>query len=511
MRPPILRGFSALPGDLVVDLFAGGGGASTGIEAALGRPVDFAINHSPEAIAVHRENHPETRHFCEDIFTVDPRDVAAGRPIGLLWASPECTNHSRAKGGKPRDDQSRTTASVILRWAALPAPLKPKIIFVENVREWLKWGPLDAKGHPIKEREGEDFRAWLASLAECGFRVDHTKLIAADFGAPTTRDRLYLLARSDGGSLAFPEATHGVQRDRPWREAAEVIDFSLPCPSIFLSTAEGRALRIRRPLAEATERRIATGIRRFILESPTPFIVPAPHGGIVAHTLAQTGYGEREGQAPRAMDIRRPLTTVVTGGKHGLVAAFLTKHYGGPNGHPTPGADMRRPLDTVTVKDHHALSVACLAKFYGTSTAVSVGDPLPTVTATGNHLAEVRAFLVKYYGNSAAESLTDPLDTVTTKDRFGLVMVRGELYRIEDIGMRMLRPHELFAAQGFPDWYSIAPDFHGSPLSAAAQTKLAGNSVCPPVAERLVREALGMNGTRAAAPGQMSLFERRAA
>lgn len=190
------------------------------------------------------------------------------------------------------------------------------------------------------------------------------------------------------------------------------------------------------------------------------------------------------------------LPGVAGGSKHGLVAAFLTKHYGGPNGHPTPGASALRPLDTVTVKDHHALSVAKLARH--------------AVSSTGR-AAEVRAFLVKYYGNSDAESLTDPLDTVTTHDRFGLVMVHGELYRIEDLGMRMLRPHELFAAQGFPDWYSIAPDFNGKPLSASAQTELAGNSVCPPVAEMLVREALGMNGVRRAQRGQMSLFEGSAA
>lgn len=496
-RPPIIRG--AFDGELVVDNFAGGGGASTGIEAVLGRPVDFAINHNPEAIAVHKANHPETKHYCENIWDVDPRDVAAGRRVGLAWFSPDCKHFSRAKGGPlARSKEIRALAWVVIRWASLPPRQAPRVIVVENVEEFQTWGPLDEDGAPVKAQAGETFREWLCQLQWCGYHVELKSIVAADHDTPTTRRRLFIVARRDGAGIAWPEPTNGPGRARPHRPAAEVIDWSIPCPSIF-----GR----QRPLADATMRRIARGLERFVLRAPRPFIVPLTHHNdarthdldeplrtvtavhrgefaLVSPYLIQTSYGEREGQAPRVLDLHRPLGTVVAGGqKHGLCAAFLSKHYGG---NESPGSHLGRAIDTITAQDHHALTAAWLTKLYGTSTGADVRAPLPTVTASGQHLAAVRAFLVKFYGTGGAVGLDEPLDTVTTHDRFGLVMVDGEPYRIVDIGMRMLQPHELFAAQGFPATYKIAPDYNGKPLSKTAQIALAGNSVCPPVAAAIV-------------------------
>lgn len=499
-RPPLIR--AGFEGEMVVDNFAGGGGASTGIEAALGRPVDLAINHDPIALAMHRANHPDTVHRCENITEVDPREACAGRRVGLAWFSPDCTHFSRAKGTKPRKKEIRGLAWVVIRWAKT---VRPRVIVLENVEEFQTWGPLLENGRPCKARAGETFRAWLGALSDLGYRIEFRSLVAADYGAPTTRKRLFLIARCDGAPIVWPEATHA-ERGRGgarWRAAAEVIDWSLPCPSIFAR---------KRPLAEATMRRIAAGVRRYVLDAAQPFIIPVTHQGdrrvhaieepvrtvtaahrgelaLVAPALIQTGYGERPGQAPRALDLGAPLGTVVAGGaKHGLVAALITKHYGGVVGH-----DARRALGTVTAKDHHALTAAFLTKFYGTSTGADVRGPLPTVTAGGGrgggHLAEVRAFLIKYYGAESGQQqeLLEPLHTITTKARFGLVTVAGEPYRIADIGMRMLQPHELFAAQGFPEDYEIRPRRpDGKLLTKTQQIALAGNSVCPPIAERLV-------------------------
>jgi DNA (cytosine-5)-methyltransferase 1 len=495
VRPPVVRAWD----ELVVDNFAGGGGASTGIAAAIGRDPDIAINHSPEAIAVHRANHPATKHYLENIWEVDPAKACAGRSVGLAWFSPDCTHHSRAKGGKPRKKKIRGLAWVVTRWARA---VRPRVIVVENVEEFATWGPLDREGHPIRERAGETFRAWTKKLRSYGYRVEWRSLVAADFGAPTTRRRLFLVARCDGLPIVWPEPTHGRGRARAWRPAADVIDWSLPCPSIF-----ERA----RPLADATMRRIAEGVRRYVLETASPFIVshygasigralqaPLPtvtaggggHSALVVPTLIQTGYGERDGQTPRVPGLEKPLGTLVSGGKHALVAALVTKHYGGVIGH-----EIERPLGTVTSQDHHSLTAAFLTKFYGTSIGSDVAAPVPTVTAGGGrgggHIAEVRAFLMAYYGGDRGDrrqgSLFDPLHIVTTARRFGLVLVQGQAYQIADIGMRMLAPRELFRAQGFPDCYDITPEFGGKPLTKTAQIALAGNSVPPPLAEAIVR------------------------
>ncbi len=497
--------------ELVVDLFAGGGGASEGISRALGRHPDIAVNHDPAAIAMHRANHPTTVHFCESVFKVTPRDVVGGRPVGFLWASPDCTFFSKSKGGKPRNRKIRGLAWVIARWAK---EVRPRVIAMENVEEFADWGPLDENDMPDKARAGKTFRAFCAKLRSYGYVVEHRILVAADYGAPTTRRRLFLIARCDGVPIAWPEPTRTKTGTgaRAWRTAAECIDWTIPAPSIF-----DRGKR----LAEATERRIAAGIFRYVIGAARPFIVPLTHQGgdrvhslddpmrtvtaahrgelaLVAPTLVQTGYGEREGQAPRALDLHRPLGTVVAGGaKHALVAAFLTKHYGGVVGH-----EVTRPIGTVTATDHHSLSTAWLMRYNATGTGSDVREPVPTVT-TRDRFAEVRAFLIAYYGGERAEEraadLASPLRTVTTARRFGLVTVEGVDYEIGDIGMRMLAPRELFRAQGFGDHYIIAPPFNGKPMTKTEQIAKCGNSVAPPVAEAITRANVRLAGQSVAA------------
>jgi DNA (cytosine-5)-methyltransferase 1 len=556
MRPPIIRlGLD----DMIADNFAGGGGVSTGIEAALGgRGPDVAINHDPRALAMHRANHPRTHHVESGIWEVDPRTVTGGRRVRLAWFSPDCTHFSRAKGDVPKKQEIRGLPWVAVKWAR---EVQPGEIVIENVSEIETWGPLDEEGRPIRERAGETWRAFLGALSDLGYQIDVRKLCAADYGAPTTRTRLFLRAsRNRRQPIRWPEPTHGKGRAEPWRLAAEIIDWTLPCPSIFLSPEEARALGVKRPLADATLRRVAAGLWRFVINNPAPFVIKyhggerqglrahalseplrtadtsnrfglvmpylAPlthHGGpgtgrgergasveeplravtgahrgewaLVAPALVQTGYGEREGQAPRVLDIGRPLGTVVAcGAKHALVAAFLAKHYGGMTGH-----GLQRSIGTITARDHHSLVEATLAPFvaklYGTSTASGCAEPVPTVTAGGGHLAEVAAFLVRYNGAGGRADqhapLGQPLGTVLTHDHFALVMVEGEPHAIVDIGLRMLQPRELFSAQGFPLEYIIDPiGPSGKPLNKTDAIHLAGNAVPVQLAEAVVRECL---------------------
>lgn len=523
-----------MPG-LVVDLFAGGGGASVGLEAALGRPVDIAINHDPVALAVHKANHPHTRHLEADIWEVRPLQATRGRPVDVLWASPDCTHFSVAKGGKPRAQNIRSLAWVVVRWAR---DVRPTLIFLENVAEFRGWGPLDAEGRPIKARMGETFHRWRRQLEKLGYQVDHRVLDASLFGAPTRRRRLFLVARCDGQPIAWPEPTHGPGR-LPLHTAAECLDWSLPCRSIF---------ERKRPLAEKTLWRIAQGIRRFVLENPRPFIVgvggragqadPTPadapvgtitakndralvtpfvakvnHGvgqrtgrrehrehsvreplttvtangrghALVAPTLVQTGYGEREGQAARVPGLDKPLGTVVAGGqKHALDASFLAKHFGGVVGQP-----VEQPASTITAKDHHGLAAATLVKLRGNNHGADPQEPMPTVSAQGNHIAEVRAFLTAYHASDYAggygQAVSEPTRTLTTKHRLGLVTVEGADYQIVDIGMRMLEPHELLAAQF--GRFTAAFDLSAA-ATKTAKVQLIGNSVCPEVVVPLVR------------------------
>jgi DNA (cytosine-5)-methyltransferase 1 len=523
--------------ELVVDLFAGGGGASTGIEQAIGRHVDIAVNHDPQAVSLHQANHPQTRHFVSDVFEVDPLVVTEGRPVGLMWASPDCKHFSKAKGGKPVSKKIRGLAGVVIKWAKA---VRPRVICLENVEEFKTWGPLLKDGRPCPRRKGNTFHRWKSRLENLGYKIEYRELRACDYGAPTIRKRLFLVARCDGQPIVWPEATHGPGL-KPYRTAADCIDWSIPAPSIFERD---------RPLADATLRRIAHGIKRYVVEAAQPYIVRIGHTGhgdggkvrgidepvstitskaehlLAAPTLVQTGYGEREGQAPRVPGLDKPLGTVVAGGtKHALVAGFLAKHYTG-----VVGSDLTDPIGTVTSVDHHSLVAANLidsahsdvapngakrwshgnrsvetpvptvvasggnqslvtsnlVKLRGTSNSAATDEPLGTVSAQGTHHAEVRALLLKYYGTDQDPRLTEPMHTVTTKHRFALVTVAGQDYYIADIGMRMLQPRELYRAQGFPESYIIDRGADGRVLPKDAQVRMCGNSVCPPLSRAIV-------------------------
>lgn len=500
---------------LIVDNFAGGGGASEGIERALGRSPDFAINHDAAALTMHAANHPSTSHHCESVWRIDPRELCAGRPVDLAWFSPDCKDFSKAKGGKPKDGGVRGLAWVAIRWAKA---VRPACIVLENVEEFQSWGPLLIDGTRCPERKGETFTAWTRKLERYGYTVEWREMRGQDYGAPTSRKRLFVIARCDGQPIVWPEPTHGPGREQPFRTAGECIDWSLPCPSIFLTREQvkERKLRVRRPLSPATMRRIARGVVKFAMHDADPFIIPLTHQGdsrvhgirepvrtvtganrgelaFVAPSLIQTSYGERPGQAPRIFDLQDPLTTIVAGGvKHGLVQAFLAKHYGDrPTGGWGGGSSLDKPTGSVTTKDHHALVTSHLTKFYGTSTGSSMRDPVPTITSGGEHVGEVRAFLTKYYGQGTGAALNKPAPTLTTKDRLGLVTVHGTDYQIVDIGMRMLTPRELFRAQGFGDDYIIDPEFNGKPMTKTAQVRMVGNSVCPDLAAAIVRANVG--------------------
>lgn len=517
--------------ELVIDSFAGGGGASSGIERALGRAVDIAINHDLDAIRMHEVNHPHTRHYCESVWDVDPRKVCAGNPVSLAWFSPDCKHFSKAKGRRPVEKRIRGLAWVVLRWAATVAP---RVIMLENVEEFVTWGPLvkNAEGDsfPCPKNRGRTFNSFVNALRRQGYEVEWRDLRACDFGAPTIRRRLFLIARRDGQPIIWPQPTHGdplsesVMSGRllPWKTAADCIDWAIPCPSIFERT---------RPLAEATLRRIAKGIMRYVVGNPTPFVVGGygqKLGGglkkqatenriaLVAPVLTECA----NASSPRCMPASAPLRTICAatkGGHHALVATFLAKHYSG-----VVGTAVDVPAGTVTTVDHHSLVAAHLVRQFGHSVGSGVAEPvgtvmaggggktmlatshlvklrgtcrdgqpvtepLHTVSAQGLHFGEVRAFLTKYYGSNQNPRLNDPLHTVTTRDRFGLVLVRGEEYRIVDIGLRMLSPRELFRAQGFSDDYIIDRDARGNPVTKVAQVARCGNSVCPPMAEALVR------------------------
>lgn len=446
--------------ELIVDSFAGGGGASLGIEWATGRSPDIAINHDRQAIAMHIANHPRTVHLREDVWRVDPREATRGRPVGLMWLSPDCRHFSKAKGGSPVSPRVRGLAWVAVHWARA---VRPRVIVLENVEEFQSWGPV-VDGRPCAARKGQTFLAFLRRLRNLGYDVEWRELRACDYGAPTIRRRLFLVARCDGQPIRWPAPTHGRGCGQPWRAAAECMDWSIPCPSIF---------RRKRPLRDATLRRIARGIMRYVVDHPHPFIVPATHGG-----------------DDRIHSASEPLRTVTCAprGEFALIAAFLAKHYGERNPSDVHAASLFEPAPTVTSIDHNALVAAHLVKLKGTSRdGQSIQEPLHTVAAGGTHHAEVRAFLVAYYGNDKdGGTLIDPIRTLSTRDRFGLVVVDGVDYAIVDIGMRMLSPRELYRAQGFPDSYRIDVECDGKALTRTAQVRMCGNSVCPPIASAIV-------------------------
>lgn len=625
-------GFRPLPpsrlrtDEIVVDLFAGGGGASTALEQALWRPVDIAINHNPLALALHAVNHPLTKHLPEDVWEADPRRLCADRPVGWLHASPDCTHFSQAKGGQPRSRSTRSLSWVVLRWAGT---VRPRIISLENVKEILKWGPLRAKrcattgrvvrldgsiagpGErvpvdqqflvPDKRHQGRTWQHFVQALRALGYAVEWRSLRACDYGAGTSRERLFLVARRDGEAICWPEPTHGPDCPKPYVSAADCIDWTIPCPSIFTR---------KRPLADATLRRIARGIKRYVLDAVEPYIVQCananssgiapsssplgtitawPRGGshavvsptlvqaghgegkpggvkrwgagcrgvdtplgavtasgggghaIAAATLVQTGYGEREGQAPRSLDIEQPLGTVVSGGiKHALSSASLVKFRGTSDGRdirdplPTitsgagarrpagaahalgivtahleqanggfaadgPGHDARTPMSTITsTGSQQRLVTAHLATLRRNMVGSSAHDPVHTISAGAEHhtvvectlspeheasALRVAAFLMRYHSTGGQDSSPrDPLTTISTRDRLALVTVHlhGTPYVIVDIGLRMLQPHELFRAQGFPPDYVIDRTADGRRVTKTASVAMVGNSVSPP-------------------------------
>lgn len=494
------------PKELIVDSFAGGGGASLGILKATGRHPDIAINHDSFAIEMHKANHPKTLHVLEDVWKADLRGLVAGRPVGLLWASPDCRHFSRAKGSAPVSKSIRSLAWTVVRWAE---QVKPLFIFLENVREFTGWGPIvpawkcdcgwkGTEGQaalfrksrrcprcdgrrlvqveemvPCPERKGQTFQRFCARLKKLNYEIDFRTLDAADFGDPTHRKRLFFVARRDGEKVCWPSPTHGPGLI-PWKTAASCIDWSIPAPSIFDR---------KRPLAEATQRRIAKGIKRYVLDSPSPFLVPITHrgddrvysgsepfrtvtganGGEVAMITPTFSPGEGQDYSPR-------------------VAAFIAKHFGGMVGIP-----ITHPLPTTTSRgtQNQLVTANLIHMNHGEKQWSSIDAPCRTLT-TSNHAAVVYSFLSKYFGTATGSSIDHPMPTCTQKDRFALVTVNvmGEDFVLSDIGMRMLTPRELARAQGFPDDY-ILPG-----KSKSKQIRAIGNSVCHNVAAAIIRSNL---------------------
>lgn len=406
-------------GELIVDNFAGGGGASTGIEEATGYCVDIAINHDPEAIKMHKANHPYTKHYCEDVWQVDPVKVCGGHPVALAWFSPDCKHFSKAKGGKPKDKFIRGLAWVACRWAGL---VRPRVIMLENVEEFKTWGPLGRRKHPIKAKQGKTFHKFIQQLTDLGYEVQFRELVAADYGAPTMRKRFFLIARCDGKPIAWARRTHGPADSpevkagllKPYVGAYTQLDFSLPCPSIFDSAEEIKekyGIRAVRPLAQKTMDRIARGLKKFVLDNPEPFIIQCNHGG------------ER-----RPSDIREPMPTIT--GKHGygIVEPYMVQ-IGQTGFAKDRSKDVREPLTTIVSKNEHCLIEPKLAPYMGTNTTNHPGgsceDPLHTIT-TGNQQCLISPTLIQYHSETAqgevrGQGIDDPLMTVDGSNRYGLV------------------------------------------------------------------------------------------
>ena len=576
---------------IFIDEFAGGGGASTGIELATGRPIDIAINHDESAIMMHKRNHPYTRHYREDVWAVDPMTATNGRPVRLIWFSPDCKHFSKAKGAALVDKKIRGLAWVVLRWAAA---VKPDVIMLENVEEFTTWGPV-RKGKPVKKKAGQTYRKWYQQLSDLGYEIDTRILCAADYGAPTIRKRFCLIARRDGHPIVFPERTHAPRSSEevksgkclPWRSAAEIIDWSQPVYSIFESREQIKkryGVRVNRPLKPNTLRRIAKGTDKFVIKEKQPFIVPIGYGErkgqnprvhdihdplstvvsstkqylcqpevspyimcnnannishspyeplptvttanrnyLVSPTLIQY-HSEQSGNETRGQDLRVPLNTVDGSNRHGLTAVHLTQYFSEGKAHSVEkplstvtthdrealtsvflskyftgvtGADVTDPLPTVTAVDHNALTAVHLAHFKGEDKGQHPADPLMTITARDGQFAEVRTTIVKWdgrtdlgYWSQVRELLNTYCGYQLKDDEILLLNVFGIWYFISDIGLRMLTPRELYNAQGFPADYIIDRDVYGKKITRTAQVARVGNSVCPPLAEALVRANL---------------------
>jgi DNA (cytosine-5)-methyltransferase 1 len=460
--------------ELTVDNFAGGGGASTGMEAALGRPVDIAINHDDVALSVHTINHPHTKHYCESVFDVNPKEVTKGMPVGIAWFSPDCRHFSRAKGSTPVEKKIRGLAWVALKWAV---HAKPRIIMIENVKEFMTWGPLKSYEEvntagetitymkPDPDKKGETFKGFMKKLERAGYKIEYKVLTACDFGAPTSRQRFFLIARRDKQPINWPEPTHGKAKGlKKLRTAAECIDWSTPCNSIF---------ERKKPLADNTCRRIAKGLKKFVIDNPKPFIIEIAHYS-------------KNGKNERVHSLEEPLRTITAhpkGGSFALVAPIIDRAFGTGVAHSPD-----EPMKTITAgggggKNH--LVTAWLAKHYTGVTGSSLDEPVHTITQK-DHNSLVTAFLVKYYGCSNAASLDEPIDTITTKDRLGLITINQVDYKIVDIGMRMLTPEELYKAQGFPDDYIYEVDSKNRKVTKTKQVAMCGNSVPPPIVEAII-------------------------
>lgn len=392
-----------------------GGGASTGMEMATGYSVDIAINHDPEAIRMHKANHPYTKHYCESVWDVDPVKACNGHPVAIAWFSPDCKHFSKAKGGKPKDKSIRGLAWVALRWAAL---VRPRVIMLENVEEFKTWGPLNRSHRPIKAKQGVTFKKFVSQLEGLGYEVQFRELIAADYGAPTMRKRFFLIARCDGKPIVWPEPTHGPADSeevkagllKPYVGAYTQIDFSRPCPSIFDTAEEIRekyGIRAVRPLAPKTMERIARGLKKFVIDNAEPFIVPI-------------GYGERKGQEPRVHDINNPLPTIVGSGKHYLCAPALIQYHSETSKDEVRGQAIENPIMTVDGSNRYGLVTSFLSKFYKTGIGQDVREPLHTVTTSAGHFGEVRAFLERYdvcEGNRCNKRTDRPRNNTCEKRR----------------------------------------------------------------------------------------------
>lgn len=569
--------------EIIVDNFAGGGGSSTGIELATGRQVAIAINHDPDAILMHRTNHPYTEHLQASVWDVDPKSVCRGRPVGLAWFSPDCKHFSKAKGAALVDRKIRGLAWITLRWAA---EVRPRVIILENVEEFQTWGPV-RKGKPVKKLAGTTFRRFISQLEALGYTVEFRELVAADFGAPTSRKRFYMIARCDGKPIVWPKPTHsktGADGLSKWRSAAEVIDWSLPCPSVFASKAEimeRYGLKAVRPLAKNTMRRIIRGVDKFTIRSGKPFIVQQKFQNAAQNiekpltTVTAVGAHElcKPLLAPMTVTntsnsvgatVGEPMNTVRTGGGGGqmLVTPFLAEcnHSGG--GHIAPVGDAHKTItekhtggivapaliqyhteqtervrasglgtyiNTVDASNRYGLTCANLVEYYTGGRPLDMADPMHTVTSHDRE-AVVAAHIVKFKGDNLGHGADEPMQTVTASagefavckahlakirsgddlghwpeirdllnefcgytladDEVLLLEIRGALYYIADIGLRMLSPRELYNAMGFPPDYIIDRDYLGNEYGRSKQVARCGNAVCPPVASALVRANL---------------------
>lgn len=482
--------------DLIIDGFAGGGGASTGIEMALGRQVDIAINHDPDAILMHKTNHPDTIHYQESIWDVKPLEATKGRHVGFLWMSPDCKHFSKAKGGKPKDKNIRALPWAITMWAK---QVKPDVIMAENVEEIQTWGPLDKEGYPIPEKKGQTFNLFIETLKKYGYEVEWKELVAADFGAPTTRKRWYMIARCDGKPISWPAPTHsktGKDGLTKWVPVSTCLDFSDLGKSIF-----GR----KKPLAKNTMNRIARGIEKFVFNNPEPFIMQ----------IGQTGFSQ-----DRNRSIHEPLSTIVTKQEHCLITPMLIQYHSETTHDHVRGQSVEEPIMTIDASPRYALALSHLTKFYKTGCGQDLSEPLHTITTSPGHFGQVSvltaekeeflasldlpikdqnmqndiihkcnqvaSFIIEYYSQGRAHSIDKPLSTVVTHDRFALVTVYGIDYVICDITLRMLTPRELYKAQGFPDDYIIDRDYTGKPYPVSKQVARCGNSVVPMMAKALV-------------------------